>query len=408
MQIYFDFLLRLATISLFCACAHAQTVAILTADKSTTLNVLVEYPAPKIVGKYPVIVLAGGVFTDRDGITDLGDLASEQNTTFLLRQLSQRLRMMGFIVVRYDQRGINGNIFNCKAEGKLSFKTYIDQCVDSSIRSKVTVQNIQADYESVFKFAGTLKVADTKKIYVLAHSEASMHVATLIGKKQITPAGIIFIAGIAESPSAHAEWQAIGRFAEALPLIDDDKDGIITNTEISRAFRDKRSALSQQTQNGEQLFLSPTGSWKLDDLTPFKDWIEKLLYKPFVATMNISSANNVAFTSKVGGVEVTFASRGWMLGRINDKTQVIDRLDFFAGGGLFIFFSLDSQINVARQIAAIEKSKFALTHKAKIVTINGFGHVFGKLPGVGPVEPQAMNEVSAAIRAWLPASIQSR
>ena len=407
MQIYFHFFLRLAAIFLFWACAHAEIVVIPTADKSATLNVLVEYPTPKKVGRYPVLVLTGGVFTDRDGITDWGDLASEQNTTFLLRQLSQRLRIMGFIVVRYDQRGINGNIFNCKTGEKLSFKTYIDQCVDSSIRSKVTIQNIQADYESVFKFAGTLKAADTKKMYALGYSEASMHISTLIGAKRIAPAGVIFIAGIAESPSTHAEWQAIGRFAEALRLIDDDNDGIVTNTEISRAFRDKRSALSQQTQNGEQLFLSPTGSWKLDDLKPFKDWIEKLLYKPFVATMNISSADKVAFTSNVGGLEVTIASRGWMLGRINDKIQTIDRLDLFAGRGLFIFFSLDSQISVARQIAAIEKSKFSLAHKAKVITINGFGHVFGKLPGVGPVEPQAMKEVSAAIRAWLPASIQS-
>ena len=399
--------MRLAAIFLFWACAHAEIVVIPTADKSATLNVLVEYPTPKKVGRYPVLVLTGGVFTDRDGITDWGDLASEQNTTFLLRQLSQRLRIMGFIVVRYDQRGINGNIFNCKTGEKLSFKTYIDQCVDSSIRSKVTIQNIQADYESVFKFAGTLKAADTKKMYALGYSEASMHISTLIGAKRIAPAGVIFIAGIAESPSTHAEWQAIGRFAEALRLIDDDNDGIVTNTEISRAFRDKRSALSQQTQNGEQLFLSPTGSWKLDDLKPFKDWIEKLLYKPFVATMNISSADKVAFTSNVGGLEVTIASRGWMLGRINDKIQTIDRLDLFAGRGLFIFFSLDSQISVARQIAAIEKSKFSLAHKAKVITINGFGHVFGKLPGVGPVEPQAMKEVSAAIRAWLPASIQS-
>lgn len=407
MQIYFDYFLRLTAISIFFASAHAQTVAIQTADKSSTLNVLVEYPAQKTAGKRPVIVLTGGVFTDRDGITDLGDFASEKNTTFLFRQLSQRLRMMGFIVVRYDQRGIHGNIFNCKTGEKLSFKTYVDQCVDNNIRSKVTLKNIQADYESVFKFAGALKAANKKKIYALGHSEAAIHIATLIGEKRITPAGIIFIAGIAESPSAHAEWQAVDRFAEALPLLDDNRDGIVTNAEISHGFQDNRSALSQQTQNGEQVFRSPTGSWKLDDLRPFKDWVQKLVYKPFVATLKIPNADNVAFTSKVGGIEVAIASRGWLLGRINDTTQVIDRLDVFDGRGLFIFFSLDSQISVARQIASIEKSKFSLNHKAKIVTINGFGHVFGKLPGVGPIEPKAMDEVSSAIRAWLPPTIRA-
>ena len=400
--------MRLAAIFLFCACAHAQIVVIPTADKSTTLNVLVEYPTPKIVGKYPVIVLAGGLLTDRDGITDWGDLASEKNTTFLLRQLSQRLRMMGFIVVRYDQRGINGNIFNCKTGEILSFKTYVDQCVNASIRSKVTFQNIQADYESVFKFARALKAANTKKIYALGHSEASIHIATLIGEKRIKPAGIIFIAGVTESPSAHTEWQGVDRFVEALPSLDENKDGIVSNLEIAHAFRDNRSVLSQQTKDSEQYFLSPTGSWKLDNLTPFRNWILASIYKPLVLAANTPNANTIAIINNIASVDIVIASRGWALRRMADTTPVITRLNSFAGKGLFIFFSLDSQLSVTRQIATIKKSEFDLSNKAKIVTINGFGHVFGKLPGAGPIEPQAMNEVSAAIRAWLPASIQSR
>ena len=369
---------------------------------------LVEYPTPKIVGKYPVIVLAGGLLTDRDGITDWGDLASEKNTTFLLRQLSQRLRMMGFIVVRYDQRGINGNIFNCKTGEILSFKTYVDQCVNASIRSKVTFQNIQADYESVFKFARALKAANTKKIYALGHSEASIHIATLIGEKRIKPAGIIFIAGVTESPSAHTEWQGVDRFVEALPSLDENKDGIVSNLEIAHAFRDNRSVLSQQTKDSEQYFLSPTGSWKLDNLTPFRNWILASIYKPLVLAANTPNANTIAIINNIASVDIVIASRGWALRRMADTTPVITRLNSFAGKGLFIFFSLDSQLSVTRQIATIKKSEFDLSNKAKIVTINGFGHVFGKLPGAGPIEPQAMNEVSAAIRAWLPASIQSR
>ena len=408
MQTYLDFFFRLAAIFLFCACVHAQIVVIPTADKSTTLNVLVEYPTPKKIGKYPVIVLAGGVFTDRDGITDPGDIASKKSTTFLLRQLSQQLSMMGFIVVRYDQRGINGNIFNCKTGEKLSFKTYIDQCVDNNIRSKVTLQNIQADYESVFKFAETLEAANTKKMYALGHSEASMHISTLIGAKRIAPTGVVFIAGIAESPSTHLEWQAVDRFVEGLPSLDEDNNGVVTNNEVHKAFQENKSVLSQQAKNGEQLFLSPTGFWKLSDLKPFRNQVEHFLHKPFLATMDIPNANAVALTSTLSGIEVTIASRGWMLGRAKDTVCVVDHLNLYAGKGLFIFFSLDSQLSVARQIAAIEKSKFSLARKAKVITINGFGHVFGKLPGVGPVEPQAMNEVSAAIRAWLPASIQSR
>jgi hypothetical protein len=388
--------------------ATAQLTTIPTADKQATLNILVEYPEHGAKGKKkPVVVLAGGVFTDRDGITDLGEVASEKNTSFLFKQLSQQLLSMGFIVIRYDQRGINGNIFTCEKGVKLSFETYIKKCVDSKVRSTVTLQNTRADYESVFNFASRLKTIDAKKIYVLGHSEASLHIATLIGEKRISPIGTIFIAGLVESPSKHAEWQAIGRFVEALPLLDEDKDGVVTNAEIQKAFRERKSALSQQTQNGEQLFLSPTGSWKLNDLKSFQDRIDQLLYKPLLASMNVPNPSNSAFTSTISSVEVTFASREWMLGRMSDNQRVIDRLDSFSGKGLFIFFSLDSQISVARQIAAIEKSKFSLAHKAKVITINGFGHVFGKLPGVGPVEPQAMNEVSAAIRAWLPASIQS-
>lgn len=396
------------TCLLFSVNAVAQIETIPTTDGQATLNILVEYPSSGNQTKTPVIILAGGVFADRDGITDAGDIAGYPESYLLFRQLSQLLLTMGFIVVRYDQRGINGNIFSCEKGTKLTYEKYIKQCIDSKIRSVVTPQSIQADIESVFKFASQLKAANTKKIYALGHSEASLHFATLIGEKRITLAGVIFIAGILEAPAKAAEWQAIDRFVEALPSLDENNDGLVTNIEISRAFLDNRSAMSQQTQNGEALFRSPTGSWKLSDPIVFRNWISKLLYVPYVASMDIPDANKTGFTSVVSGVDVTWASRGWMLGIIKDTKPTVDRLDSYRGKGLFIFLSLDSQLSVPRQIAAIEKSKFGLAHNAKIVTINGFGHLLGKLPGKGPVDPQAMNEVSAAIRAWLPASMQSR
>ena len=111
MPIYFKFLSQIPAIALFCTHAHAQIVAFPTADKSTTLNVLVEYPSLKNIGKYPVVVFGGGLFADRDDIFNSGDAANDPGSTFLFGQLSQRFKAMGFIVVQYDQRGINGNMF---------------------------------------------------------------------------------------------------------------------------------------------------------------------------------------------------------------------------------------------------------------------------------------------------------
>jgi hypothetical protein len=408
MRIHLIFYARIVILSFFCTCAHAQLLTIPTADKSTTLNVLVEYPYGRADITRPVVVFGGGVFADRDYTTNASDVTSDPNSTFLFGQLSQRFREMGFIVVRYDQRGINGNVFTCEKGVRLTYAKYIKQCVDDLIRSSVIPQNIQSDYESVFKFASQLKAADSKRIYALGHSEASIHIAVLIGERRIAPAGVISIAGVAEPPAKIVEWQFIDRFVEAIASADTNKDGVITNEEIRNLFFDKNTIFSQESKNSEVLYVSPTGSWKVSDLKPLRQQVEQLFMKPFIASINTPYAYTTAFKSSVSGVEVTWASYGWMLGLINDTKPAIDRLDAFPGNGLFIFFSLDSKVSAPRQIAAINKSKFGLAQKAKVITINGFGHALGKLPSEGPVDPQAMNDVSAAIRAWLPASIQNR
>ncbi len=383
-------------------------VSIPTSDKSTTLRVQVEYPPQKRSGKYPVVVVAGGMFSDRDGITDAGEIGGDVLPFLLFRQLSKQLLTMGFVVVRYDQRGISGNVYSCREGMTLAFSDYIMQCVDNKVRAKVNPKNIREDIESVFSYAAQLRGVDPNNIYVLGHSEASLHMSALIEEKRIAPVGLIFIAGIAESPARHLQWQAIDRFVDALPQADKNKDGIITNEEIHSLFMDERSVVNQQCQNCEKAFLSPTGSWRANDLAHVRSRAEPIIYKDFFAYVNVSNTDDHIVVYTISSTKVTYASLSWLSDRFNDKKPVIEKLDAYRGKGLFIFLSLDSQISVSRQIAAIEKSKFGLSHKAKIVTIDGFGHLLGKTPGKGPVDPQAMNEVSAAIRAWLPVSIQSR
>lgn len=385
----------------FMTAANANIITVPTADKMATLNIIVDRPSPnKLNAKLPVIVFAGGVFTDRDCITGSGNADGSSSNYFLFEMLSQRLTKLGFVVVRYDQRGINGNIFTCVKGEKLAVDKYLAKCVDSKVRSTTAAQNIRTDYETVFNFAKQLKNVNTNAMYALGHSEGTLHVSRLVEEKRINPVGIILLAGIAESPANHAKWQAIDRFIEALPAIDKDKDGIITNQEIHEAFADKKSVFSTQTNNIESVFISPSGSWRLGDLSTLRGRLLQQIYTPFFNSVNVKNADTEGLPSKLESYDFNMASRGWLLDRMTDTTPLVNRLDKFPGTVLAIFFTLDVQISLPRQLEAFRQSKIGRTKRFSTITFNGYGHTLGKLAYGGKVEQKAIDDVSTAIKVW--------
>lgn len=385
----------------FMASASASVITVPTADKQATLNIVVDRPAlNKLYAPAPVIVFAGGVFTDRDCITGSGNADGSSDNYFLFAMLAKRLTKLGFVVVRYDQRGINGNVFTCVKGEKQAINKYLAKCVDSNVRSMVTASNMHADYETVFNFARQLKDINVNTMYALGHSEGAVHISKLVEERRIKPVGIIFVAGVAESPATHIKWQTFDRFLEALFLADGDKDGVITNQEIHHIFLDKKSIFSTQITNLESIFMSPTGSWQLADLSTLRLKLEQQIYAPLFNNVNVKNADKVGALGTFETFDVTVASRAWILDRMNDRTPVANRLDKFPGAVIALFFSLDVQISVPKQLDAFNKSKIGRSKRFSTITFNGYGHTLGKLAYGGKVEQKAIDDVSTAIKVW--------
>ena len=85
---------------------------------------------------------------------------------------------------------------------------------------------------------------------------------------------------------------------------------------------------------------------------------------------------------------------------MTDTTPLVNRLDKFPGTVLAIFFTLDVQISLPRQLEAFRQSKIGRTKRFSTITFNGYGHTLGKLAYGGKVEQKAIDDVSTAIKVW--------
>jgi pimeloyl-ACP methyl ester carboxylesterase len=378
--------------------ADAQVFKILATDSAATLNTVVDYPTIHKDQKYPVIVLVGGTFSERDGITEAAIMDTNKVKDYMaFRLLAVALADTGFIVVRYDPRGINGSRANCINGRLLSAKEYYNKCVDSKVRTTVTPQNFRADFIKVYEYAMQLNHVEKQRVYLMGHSEASIHMAKAIEEKKITPAGLIILAGIAESPAAHVRWQFVDRIVDLFPTIDEDGNGLVTNEEIEFAFQNKNSLLSKLITGTAVGYYSPVGSWKLKYLEPARSYLYKTFYRSIVNALSVGDPEKTPLFANDGGQQFVISSNALMLARANDDTPVIRRLAQYQKPTLWIFLSKDTQVDVSRQFLAISKEYETTPSHIKLLKLNGFGHALGSQGSGGKIEPKAIEQVVSAV-----------
>jgi pimeloyl-ACP methyl ester carboxylesterase len=395
--------LALLLISSFLS-ASASTLVIPTDDKSSHLNIEVDMPKSNKNKSHPVIVMMGGTFSDRDGLTSATEMDSSRINDYMLhRVLSSRLTRAGFIVVRYDPRGVNGSRASCRLGQLLPADIYYQECIDSKIRTTVTPKNFRADFKQVFDFATTINGADKQQIFVLGHSEGSLHLSVLVEEKKIAPAGAIFLTGVAGSPAALNQWQIVDRVVALFPSIDKDMDGFVTNQEIDVAAADKTTLFSKLTYGKPNAYYAPGGSWMLKHLKSARQYLNQTLYQGILnGYETYANPESTPLISIENGQQYVMASQLWMKSRATDNTPVISRLATYSKPVLYIFMSEDSQISNEIQLKQIQDASKKQRTEIKAVTIKGYGHTLGLLPFGGKVEPKAVAQVVDSIMAWLP------
>jgi hypothetical protein len=267
------------------------------------------------------------------------------------------------------------------ADNKAVSKHYIESCISNEIRSTVTPANMQEDLLLAYQFANSNPKIDAKKIIMFGHSEGSIHISNLVKNNLVSPIGIIFMGGLAESPARLIEWQMVGRIVDGIMQMDKNSDGRVENKEIEENHQS--SVLNKMAPL--KMLLSTDGFWTKESITEFR--MKKYSNQKKSALMR---ADDEPFTAGA----LTQASYKWWKMFFEDENKVIDNLINFSGPTVFFAGTIDSQTDYLRQTQTIESNAHKLLVKPEIISFKNLGHSLGSDPLFGPVDSDAIEKIA--------------
>lgn len=139
--------------------------------------------------RFVILVPGSGLF-DRHVLFG----ASNSKNDFLFDKFCHEFLKSDFSVIRFDNRGVFGNLRECSLEEGDPYKKselFYNEFVDSNIRSAVTPQTQIDDIVSVFDYLRSR--FKNNKIYLLGHSEGCMSIMRALSTYQLDCHDIIFI-----------------------------------------------------------------------------------------------------------------------------------------------------------------------------------------------------------------------
>ena len=345
-----------------------------------------------------LLMVPGGWFAERDGF--LGDSYTDADLMFL--RIARRVHEMGFIVARYDNRGVTGNEFTIGLK-KESFdpqadtKRYFEECVNSEIRKSVTPETLASDAAAVYRFLLEHSAVDPENVVIFAHSEGGIHISRLVGNEQISPKGIIFAGVTSGSPSGAVRWQMVDRYVDELMRWDRDGDGQIQSNDIEECYANSFFA---EVGIDENEFHDQSGVWTESFA---KKFFEAKYEKEKVAVLDCP--DEMPFPkSDERTLDYVAASYRWLKTFFCDETLMISLLAKYSGQVAYHFGEIDRQIPFAAEVDNIEANASSMACLPKIVVHHQRGHAFASGKAVnGPMDAEAenifVNEVIGMLRS---------
>ena len=359
---------------------ETQKFSLKTFDGKAVLSGQIDFPnfSDK---SFPIVIMQPGTgLFDRD--VEFG--STDDESSLIFKSISKVLLRAGFAVLRYDYRGVKCSFQtmskcpNC-ADKKAILKFYLDSCISNEIRSTVTPSNIREDLLLAYQFATSNPNVDIKKIIMFGHSEGSIHISNLVKNSLISPLGIIFMGGLAESPASAIEWQIKGRVIDGIMQMDKNGDGRVENKEVEENHQAGVLKIFPL-----KMLLSPDGYWTKESITS----LQEKNYSEFKKSALMHSDDE---PYAVNGT--TQASYKWWKMFFEDENTVIDNLIKFPGPTVYFAGMKDSQTDYLRQTQIIESYVHKLLIKPEVITFEGLGHSLGSDPLLGPVDPVASEKI---------------
>ena len=361
-----------------------EEFSILTADGLSEIHGELMFPGNEAEKLGAVLIVPGGWFMERDGF--MGDSYTEADLMY--RRIALRLLAEGFVVARYDNRGVSGNEFTIGLTKNSSdpiedSRRYLESCVDFDIRRSVTPETLASDAEVVFQYLCRNSGIVPSDIAVFAHSEGARHVARLIESGVVNPKGVIFAGSISWSPKAICRWQMIDRYVETVMGWDLDGNGRVSSSDVARAYE---GSFFGEVGVSEDQLLPENEYWERSDLEVF---FTSRYEQEKRATQEVPDGAAYPHLEK-GDSGFVAASNRWWKQWFDDDRSTMELLVHYQGHVTFHFCGLDSQLPLEASVEAVNTGGENMANRPKVIVHPKRGHGFRTAtPMHGPMDQEA-------------------
>lgn len=365
-----------------------------TADGVAFLTGELMRPEDRTLSRGTLLIVPGGWFADRDG--DMGDSGTEADLMYL--RIARRVCAEGFIVARYDNRGVTGNA--CRrglvpdeidtADGAAE---YLRNCVDPQVRKSVTPETLMSDVVTVCEHLSAQSAVAADRVAIFAHSEGGLHVARALERLSIPPRGVVLAGTSMLSPAGCMRWQMVDRCVEEVMSWDEDNAGRVTEAEVERRLHS--SFLLELGIHQSDLAMTGAGWTESDTRSFFEGRYQAERDRALAA------ADEATFPTSDDESFVA-ASYRWYKQWFRDEVPTLEFFARFRGKLAIHYGEIDRQLALAQEIRLIESHTEKWPRVPHVVVHPRCGHALGRdRPLSGPMDSQAEDRLVADILEML-------
>ncbi len=316
-------------------------------------------------GPFPAVLLVAG-----SGAVDMNETLAPNTKPFW--EISQYLSERGFVVLRYDKRGIGAN----------------SQIIDTNVWGNVTFGNLKHDAETALKVLTQQPEVDKNQITLIGHSEGTL-IAPRIAVEQenstsaIAIKNIVLMGSVATTIADLAYYQKVGIALEYMhQVLDKNHTGSIS---LQEAINDPLVG---------RFFVANFGNNSSTDIfididRQVKPLLEKELEQFTKADVNARCDNPE-------GCPIWFNS----VAKLENNVNVIGNLS--KSTSVLMLNGESDPLTPVQQSFLLEQRLTEAYHPDHtLITYPGLGHTFAISPqwstGLGPIEQYVMSD----LHRWL-------
>jgi uncharacterized protein len=181
-----------------------------------------------------VLLIPGSGPFDKDGAVPAA-FTSDGRPAYLMRQIADTLTQAGFIVLRYQKRGVTSSLAD------LTEEITIGQCVDEKIWKTISRETLLEDASRAVAFMRS--DGRVSSVSVVGHSEGAM-LAPLLALSDPGIRALVLLGTPGQNLQEILRYQDVARQEKALTdTFDKDHDGLLSKIELPDAA-EKRLQLS--------------------------------------------------------------------------------------------------------------------------------------------------------------------